>query len=119
MINTKSSIGDIKPKHAIKPDIVNLKKSETYLKEKVLPEDGYIDIYISLVSNMEIKKRANDFIWSKNTYRLDRIVKCLGNHVLYYMQDVPDRAKEVEVINFYVFLCYGNHILVERCPLVF
>lgn len=56
MINTKSSIGDIKPKHAIKPDIVNLKKSETYLKEKVLPEDGYIDIYISLVNNMEMKK---------------------------------------------------------------
>ena len=38
------------------------------------------------------KRRATDFIWSKNTYRLDRIVQKPGNHVLYYLQDGPDRA---------------------------
>ena len=35
------------------------------------------------------KKRATDFIWSKNTYRLDRIVQDPGNRVL---QDGSDRA---------------------------
>ena len=38
------------------------------------------------------KKRATDFIWSKNTYRLDRIVQDPGNCVLYYLQDGPVRA---------------------------
>ena len=42
---------------------------------------------------MEIKKRrATDFIWSENTYRLDRIVQKADNPVLYYLQDGPDRA---------------------------
>ena len=35
------------------------------------------------------KKRTTDFIWSKNTYRLDRIVQDPGNRVL---QDGSDRA---------------------------
>ena len=48
-------------------------------------------IYIDLVNNIEIKKRrATDFIWSKSTYRLDRIVQEPGNRVLYYLQDGPD-----------------------------
>ena len=38
------------------------------------------------------KRRATDLIWSKNTYRLDRIVQDPGNRVLYYLQDGPDRA---------------------------
>ena len=38
------------------------------------------------------KGRATDFIWSKNTYRLDRIEQEPGNRILYYLQDVPDRA---------------------------
>ena len=41
---------------------------------------------------METKRRATDLIWSKNTYRLDRIVQDPGNRVLYYLQDGPDRA---------------------------
>ena len=42
---------------------------------------------------MEIKKRqATDFIWSKNMYRLSRIVQEPGNRVLYYLQHRPDRA---------------------------
>ena len=38
------------------------------------------------------KRRARDFIWSKNTYRLDQIVQEQGNPVLYYLKDRPDRA---------------------------
>ena len=38
------------------------------------------------------KRRATDLIWSKNTYRFDRIVQDPGNRVLYYLQDGPDRA---------------------------
>ena len=42
---------------------------------------------------MEIRKRrATDLIWSKTTYRLDRIVQEPGNCVLYYLQGGPDRA---------------------------
>ena len=46
---------------------------------------------------MEITKDGQktlfkDFIWSKNTYRLDRIVLEPGNRVLGYLQDGPDRA---------------------------
>ena len=53
----------------------------------------YIDTFINLVNNMETKKRqTTDFIWSKNTYRLDRIVQDPVNRVLYYLQDGPDRA---------------------------
>ena len=41
---------------------------------------------------METKRWETDFICSKNTYRLDRIVQEPGNRVLYYLQDGPDRA---------------------------
>ena len=54
----------------------------------------YTDIYINLANNMETKKkkRATDFIWSKNMYRLNRIVQEPGNRILYYLQGGPDRA---------------------------
>ena len=51
----------------------------------------YTDIYINLVNKMVIKRRAVDFIWRKNTYRLDQIVEESGNNVLYYLKDEPDR----------------------------
>ena len=38
------------------------------------------------------KRRATYLIWSKNTYRLDRIVQEPSNRVLYYLQGGPDRA---------------------------
>ena len=42
---------------------------------------------------METKKRrATDLGWSKNMYRLDRIVQEPANRVLYNLQDGPDRA---------------------------
>lgn len=51
---------------------------------------AYTDIYSSLVSNIyEDKKiRTTDFIWSKITYRLDRIVGNPGNWVLYYLHPI-------------------------------
>ena len=42
---------------------------------------------------METKKdRQQTSFGAKNTYRLDRIVQDPSNHVLYYLQDRPDRA---------------------------
>ena len=38
------------------------------------------------------RRRATDLKWSKNAYRLDQIVQDPGNHVLYHLQNGPDRA---------------------------
>ena len=89
--NTKSSIIDMKPKDVIKLDTVPLDK--IYPQETVLPEDGLNRyLYQPGEQHEDQKRRATDFIWSKNTYRLDRIVQEPGNRVLYYFQDEPDRA---------------------------
>ena len=40
MNDTKSLMYDQKPKDAIKLDVVELNKSETYSEENELPEDG-------------------------------------------------------------------------------
>ena len=91
MNNTKSSIIGMKPKDAIKLDTVPLDK--TYPEETVLPEDGlYRYLYQPGEQHGDQKRRATDLIWSKNTYRIHRIVQELGNCVLYYLQDGPDRA---------------------------
>ena len=81
----------MKPKDAIKLDTVKL--DEEYQKENVLPEDGlYRYLYQPGKQHGDQKRRATDFIWSKNTYRLDRIVREPGNRVLYYLQGGPDRT---------------------------
>ena len=91
MNNTKSLIIDMKPKDAIKLDTVSLDK--TYPEETLLPEDGlYRYLYQSNEQHGNQKRQATDLIWSKNTYQPDRIVQEPGNHVLYYLQDRPDRA---------------------------
>ena len=90
MNNTKSSMIGMKPKDAIKLDTVPLNK--TYLEETVLQEDGlYRYLYQPGEQHEDQKIRATDFIWSKNTYLLDRIVQEPGNRVLYYLQEGPDR----------------------------
>ena len=82
---------DIKPKDAIKLDIVKLDK--TYSEENVLSEDClYRYLYQPGEQHGDQKRRATDLIWSKKTYRLDRIVQEPSNRVLYYLQDGPDRA---------------------------
>ena len=55
----------------------------------------YTDIFILYQpgeKHIDQKRRVTDFIWSKNTYRLNQIVQESGNRVLYYLQDGSDRA---------------------------
>ena len=59
----------------------------------MLTEDGlYRYLYQPGEQHGDQIRRATELTWSKNTYRLDRIVQGPGNHVLYYLQDRPDRA---------------------------
>ena len=81
----------MKPKDAIKLDTVKLDK--TYPEENILSKDGlYRYLYQPDVQHGDRKRRATDFIWSKTTYRLDRVVQEPGNRVLYYLQNGRDRA---------------------------
>ena len=90
MNNTVSSMIGMKPKDAIKLDTVSLDKK--YPEETVLPEDGlYRYLYQPGEQHGDQKRRPTDLIWSKNTYRLDRIVQDPGSRVLCYLQDEPDR----------------------------
>ena len=71
MTNTKSSMIDMKPNDAIKLDTVALGK--TYPVETALPEDGFCRyLYQPGKTHGDQKRQATDFIWSKNTYLLDR-----------------------------------------------
>ena len=91
MNNAKSSMIGMKPKDAVKLNTVKLDKN--YAKENVLPEDGFYRYLYQLgEQHGDQKRRTTDFIWSKNTYRIDQIVDEPGNHVLYYLQVGPDRA---------------------------
>ena len=56
----------MKPKDTIKLDIVDLDKSETYLEQNVLPEDGlYRYLYQPGEQHGDQKRGASVFIWSK------------------------------------------------------
>ena len=73
MNNTVSPMIGMKPKNAVKLDIVPLDK--TYPEETVLPKDGlYSYLYQPGEQHGDQKIQATDLIWSENTYRLDRIV---------------------------------------------
>ena len=89
MNNTISLVMDIKPKDAIKLDTVLLK---IYPEEIVLPKDGlYRYLYQPGEQHGHQKRRLPDFIWSKNSSRLDRIIQEPSNCVLYYFQGGTDR----------------------------
>ena len=89
--NTLLPMTGMKLKDAIKLDTIPLDKK--YPEETILPEDGlYRYLYQLAEQHGDQKRGATDLIWSKNTYRLDRIVQDPGNRVLYYLQDGPDRA---------------------------
>ena len=91
MINAVSSMIDMKPKDAIKLDTVPLDKK--YPEETALPKDGlYRYLYQRGEQHEDQKRRATDLTWSKNAYRLDRIVQVPGNRALYYLQDGHNRA---------------------------
>ena len=95
MNNTKSSMIDMKPKDVTKLDTVLLDKK--YPEETALPEDGLYRYLCELVEQHGDQKRlATEFIWSKNTYQLDRIVQKPGNRILYYLQDGIDRSFVLE-----------------------
>ena len=73
MNNTVSSMIDMKPKDAIKPDTVPLDKK--YPEETVRPNDGlYRYLHQPGEQHGDQKRRETVFIWSNNTYRLNRIV---------------------------------------------
>ena len=91
MNNTKSSMIGMKPKEAIKRDTVKLDKSETHPEKDVLPEDGlYRHLYQAGQQHGDQKSRATDFIRSKNTYRLDRVIEEPGNRfcTIYKMDQI-------------------------------
>ena len=89
--NTVLLMIGMKPKDAIKLDTILLDKK--FPEETVLPEDGmYRYLYQPSEQHGDQKRRATDLIWSKNTYRLDRIVQEPGNRVLYYLQDGSNKA---------------------------
>ena len=91
MKKTESSMIGLKPTDAIKLDTVPLDKS--YPKETALAEEGlYRYFYQPGEQHGDQKRRATNLIWSKNMYRLDRIVQDPGNRVLHYLLDEPDRA---------------------------
>ena len=88
---TKSLMYDMKPKDATKLNILELdqqiswrKTYQTYPEEKVLPGDGrYRYLYRPGEQTGDQNRQATDFIWSENTYRLNRIVEEPGNRILY------------------------------------
>ena len=90
--NTKLDRIGMTPAKAIKLDEVDL-KFKPIEKEELAQEDG---LYRFLLEpgeeNNDQKRRATDNIWSRKTYRLDRIVENPGQRVLYYLAEGPDRA---------------------------
>ena len=87
-----TSMIKMKPKDAIKLDLVELNVKEIQEKD-VLPEDG---LYRYLYQPGELEggqqRRATDMIWSWNTFRLDKIIQDEGERVLYYLRDGPKRS---------------------------
>ena len=90
--NTKLARLGMTPSKAVKLENVTL-AIEKYPKEDVAREDG---LYRYLLQPGEEhgdqKRRATDRIWSKGTFRLDRIVEEPGQRVLYYLAGGPQRA---------------------------
>ena len=90
--NTKTAGIKMKPNDAIKLDEVPQKASYKPDK-KPLAEDG---LYRYLVQPGEQhgdqRRRATDMIWSKKTFRLDRIVNDPDNRTMYYLTDGPERV---------------------------
>ena len=81
----KTQMLGMTPAKAVRLTSVEL-QVKSYPEEKVLPEDG---LYRYLYQPGELeggdRRRATDKIWSRNTFRLDRIVENLGQRVLYYL----------------------------------
>ena len=80
------------PAKAIRLENVDL-KVKPYGEEEAAPTDG---LYRYLLEpgeeNSDSRRRATDNIWSRKTFRLDRIIENPGQRVLYYLTDGPERA---------------------------
>ena len=102
----------MKPNDAIKLFLVPLDKK--YPEETVLPEEGlYRYLYQPDEQHGDQKRRATDLIWSKNTYRLDRIVQEPGNRVLYYFQNGSDRAfVRGELMHIWIYIMHIKYLLI-------
>ena len=92
--DTETEMIGMKPKDAIVLDQVPLVDREAYPPEDKLPEDG---LYCYLLQPGEEHDdkwcRATDRMWSKNTYRLRKVIEDAGNHVMYYLlgpEGTPD-----------------------------
>ena len=58
----------------------------------MLLQDGlYRYLYQPGEQHEDKKRRATDFVWSKNMYRLDQVIENPRNCVLYYLQGGTDR----------------------------
>ena len=78
MIHKSLMIG-MKPKDAIKLDIIKLDQSEKYLQDNLPPEDGlYKYLYQPGEQHRHQKRRANEFIWSKKLYQ-SRVISFVTN----------------------------------------
>ena len=92
MNNTKLDRIGMKPSKAVKLEHVTL-AIERYPKEEVAPEDGLYRYLLQPGEEHNDQKRwATDKIWSKKTYRLDKIIENPGQRVLYYLAEGPERA---------------------------
>ena len=91
--DTTTEMIGMKPKDAIKLDEVPLVTRESYNPEEVLPEDGLYRYPLKPgEEHDDLRRRATDRIWSKETYRLREIAENPGNRVMYYLLDGPERA---------------------------
>ena len=85
--NTKLDRVRMTPAKVVKLESVEL-KIKPYEPEEIVPADG---LYRYLLEpgeeNADSKRRATDNIWSRKTFRLDRIVEDPGQRVLYYLAD--------------------------------
>ena len=92
MNNTKLDRIGTTPAKAVK--LGNIEhKTKPYKPENVAPTDG---LYHYLLEpgeeNADSKRRATDNIWSRATFRLDRIVEDPKQRVLFYLAEGPERA---------------------------
>ena len=90
----KTQMLGMTPAKAVKLDNIELKVKHPYPEEQILPVDGlYRYLYQPGELEDDNRRRATDKIWSRNTFRLDRIVENPGQRVLYYLaEDAPKRA---------------------------
>ena len=84
-------------------DAIELKKVPLYITElsskDTLPEDGlYRYLLQSGEKHDDQRQRATNRIWSKKTYRLREVMEEPVNRVMYYLEDVPERAFVSEVV---------------------